>query len=258
MNASKKTIQFTGVASIVLIVATYLITVNIENQLLSINSPWISNNFLLTIIGGAFASMLVVLACEIQKFCTMKASTEAFLFFHATQLYVYLFQMQKNAHDYQNHTEKEINETLFDGPLSQAQNELYSILSADYATFSPRNSIMKEHQIVREKLQKNWQPLFSGNNALKIVILEEKISRVELGKDRTITSGVNKVRAVLATHERRSMNAMEIINAYLKAFEKEDKEKYPWFEIKDSMEQAYVSIFDAWSLERYINGEKEP
>ena len=82
MNASKKTIQFTGVASIVLIVATYLITVNIENQLLSINSPWISNNFLLTIIGGAFASMLVVLACEIKKFCTMKASTEAFLFYH--------------------------------------------------------------------------------------------------------------------------------------------------------------------------------
>ena len=46
--------------SFVFLILTYLTTVNIEGQFISVDSVWISNNFLVTLFGGVFASMLVV------------------------------------------------------------------------------------------------------------------------------------------------------------------------------------------------------
>lgn len=257
MNASKKTIVFTGIASIILMVLTYLVTVNSENHFLSINSRWISNNFLLTVVGGAFASMLVVLACETQKFYAMKASAETFLFYHGTQLYMHLFKMVKNAQDYRMHPEKEIVGNLFDDPLCQAQNEINALFSVDYASFSSKNTILDGHLTIRSKLWKVWSNVTSGKNALQIAILETKITLLEQNQKRPITSGDGKVSAVLTTHEKHVADVMDAVNTFLELFEEEDKKKYQWSETKASMEQSYVSLFDAWSLEKYINGEKK-
>ena len=66
MSTSIKVIHFTKTMSILLGIITYIISLNISYGWFDIK--WISNSFLLTIIGGAFASMLVVLICEIQKY----------------------------------------------------------------------------------------------------------------------------------------------------------------------------------------------
>lgn len=68
MSTSIKVIKFTSILSIIFLVITYLITVNIESRFISLNTIWISNNFLLTVFGGVFASTLVVLFCEINKY----------------------------------------------------------------------------------------------------------------------------------------------------------------------------------------------
>lgn len=252
MNSSKKTIIFTGIASAILVVITYLETVNIENHFLSINSPWISNNFLLTIIGGAFASMLVVLACEIQKFYATKASTKAFLFYHGTQLYIHLFRMLRNAQDYRHHPEQEIVKTLFDDPIDQAEKEKNALLSADYASFSSNNSLLAGYQTICSELWKTWSTVTAGKRALEVAILEVKIALLEQNQKRPITSGDGKVGAVLTTHEKHVADAMEAVNMFLELFEEENMKKYPWSEMKASMEQSYVSLFDAWNLEKYV------
>ena len=56
MSSSVKTIRLTVFLSALLLLLTYLVTVNIEIGLVSINSGWISNNFFLTVFGGAFGS----------------------------------------------------------------------------------------------------------------------------------------------------------------------------------------------------------
>ena len=52
MSSSKKTIFFTACASVVLLVLTYLVTVNIEAGFITINSIWLSNIFFLAFFGG--------------------------------------------------------------------------------------------------------------------------------------------------------------------------------------------------------------
>ena len=86
MKTQIKVIRFVAIMSIVLAAITYLITVNIEVGFINLNTQWLSNNFLLTVCGGAFASMLVVLLCEIQKYFEIKKSTEAIIFKHVRHI----------------------------------------------------------------------------------------------------------------------------------------------------------------------------
>ena len=80
MRTSIKVIKFTSILSFIFLVITYLITINIDGGFVKLNTIWISNNFLLTGFGGMFASTLVVLLCEINKYLIDKKNTENQLF----------------------------------------------------------------------------------------------------------------------------------------------------------------------------------
>ena len=80
MRESIKVIIWCSIVSIVFLILTYAVTVNAEAHFVVLDSVWISNNFLITLFGGIFASMLVVLLCEIQKYLSSKSRTEQYLF----------------------------------------------------------------------------------------------------------------------------------------------------------------------------------
>lgn len=80
MKSCIETVRFTFKLSLLFGVITYLVTVNIETNFLSLNTIWISNNFVLTVCGGIVASFLVVLLSEIQKYFSAKISSESYLF----------------------------------------------------------------------------------------------------------------------------------------------------------------------------------
>lgn len=96
MRGSVKVIKFTAAMSILFLALTYFTTVNIEAHIIEFNTIWLSNNLAPTVFGGAFASMLVVLICEVQKYITAKASMEEYIFYQALYLYRALFLMQQN------------------------------------------------------------------------------------------------------------------------------------------------------------------
>lgn len=68
MTQIKQTIIFLAILGFVFIGIAYAISVNMEIGIWSINSNYISNNFLFTCFSGAFASILVLLATEIYRF----------------------------------------------------------------------------------------------------------------------------------------------------------------------------------------------
>ena len=94
MNTSIKVIKFTTKAAIVLAAITYLISLNIAFGWFDIK--WCSNNFLFTVFGGAFASTLVVLICELQKYQQCKRDTIDFAFNQIGSIYAWLKVMTYN------------------------------------------------------------------------------------------------------------------------------------------------------------------
>lgn len=279
MSTSKKTIQFTAIASIILLIITYLVTVNIETNWLSIDSPWISNNFFLAFFGGAFASMIVVLICEIQKFCSMKKSTEAFLFSHAVLLYMQLYKMQENIVDYEDHPEEEITKSFFDEPLGQVQNELSLIHNTDYTRFSSKNEMLIGYRKLQSDLRSIMPSIFGGKSALEVSIievkkrqLEKRISEIQtamseqntyemlqvITKQNTnvpITAKNPPISDVLAVHKKHCTKAMEYIDAFIILLDKENNGAFNWAEYRESTKNSFPRFFDAWSLQKYLEVE---
>jgi len=124
MSTSIKVIKFTSILSIIFLVITYLITVNIESRFISLNAIWISNNFLLTVFGGVFASTLVVLFCEINKYLIDKKNTENQLFFQTLYLYQSLFLMQHNILDFHSRPDTQIPENVFDNTTQMIKSQV--------------------------------------------------------------------------------------------------------------------------------------
>ena len=61
MKKSIITIKYILLLSVVFLLLTYSISLNDENKWVVLNTPWISHNFAFAIIGGVFASLLVIL-----------------------------------------------------------------------------------------------------------------------------------------------------------------------------------------------------
>ena len=177
MRGSVKVIRFTAAMSIVFLALTYFTTVNIETHIFELNTIWLSNNLALTVFGGVFASMLVVLICEVQKYVTAKASMEEYIFYQALYLYHALFLMQQNISDYQNNTAAIVPDNLFDESIRMIQSEIIALQNVDYAPFRQKNLLLSVHQKFCKGTALNMQPIMRGCNAVRIAINKTKINR---------------------------------------------------------------------------------
>lgn len=63
---------------------------NIELGFYLPDSPWISNNFVFTVLTGVFAGVLVALLLKVRQYRLNKAASEAQIFYDSTILYAQL------------------------------------------------------------------------------------------------------------------------------------------------------------------------
>ena len=252
MSSSKKAIFFTACASVVLLVLTYLVTVNIEAGFITINSIWLSNTFFLAFFGGAFASMVVVLLCEIQKFNTQKRATENYMFNHASILYQCLFQLQQNIIDFQTHPNEEIIKGFEGGLIAQAKNEANVLLGVDYTHLSEKNVMSVGYQKFISSLEQIMYPIYQGESAFLISYNLTRMEQIQNSENRAITSADKRICEVLKVQQKNISDAMKHTDTFLQLIDQECKGNYHWMLRKLAMESTYVSIFEAWSLDKYL------
>lgn len=154
MSTSIKVIRFTAILSTISLVLAYLVSINMELHFIVLDSPIVSNNFCFSVMTGFFASMLIVLVCEIQKYCINKKGTEDYLFSQYGMLYGELLNMrwllQIVDHD---HT-KIVPGQLLVRSMEIIKSQMAAVFSADYSTFHKRNRL----QIVHDEFHENGYP----------------------------------------------------------------------------------------------------
>lgn len=243
MSTSIKLIKFSGIVSIILLVLTYIITVNMEAHFIEYNTIWFSNNFLLTIVGGAYTSMLVVLLCEIHKYFITKSEVEAKLFYQAMYLYLALFLMQQNILDFQNNPNEAISENLLDSNTNKVSAQLYCLKGIEYETLLKNNSIMKAHRKFCNETFSHFFPIEDGVNSLRRAIIEEKIKKIEKGDKSIVTSSDEKVMIFLSKHYVSISFTLEEVNRYLETIDNSCRNKYNWKDNKKLIHSAYINLF---------------
>ena len=90
MSSNKTIIRFLCILAIVSLVLSYIVQLNIELGFYLPDSPWISNDFVFTVLTGVFASVVVALLLEIRQYQLNKAASEARVFYDSTILYAQL------------------------------------------------------------------------------------------------------------------------------------------------------------------------
>lgn len=253
MKSSIEIVKFTFKLSLLFGIITYLITVNIETNFFSLNTIWISNNFVLTICGGIVASFLVVLLSEIQKYLSTKSSSESYLFYHAVYLYSALFLMQQNILDYAKNSNKAIPENLLELRTQMAQSELVALQNTEYITFRSRNPIAVAHQnFCIEVAVKVRSVLDSGIN-LRIAINVAKIDNLKYYQEaRDITSANKTVSSTLIILYRNITSILKEIDKYLLTIDHSCKSRFNWTTMRTAIQENYDSIFKIGNFEDFL------
>lgn len=251
MSTSIKVIKFTSILSTILLIITYLITVNIESNFISLNTIWISNNFLLTVFGGVFASTLVVLFCEINKYFIDKKNTENQLFYQTLYLYQALFLMQHNILDYQSRPDIQIPENVFDNTTHMVKSQVCYLRGVDYSCLKKNNEIEQKLLSFKKETFLKYTAVENGMNLIRCAILEERIDNREQNRSNPdhITSSNTRVAKVLSDQIGNLVPLLEEIGGFLKTIDDNCNNRYDWNKIHEMTQNSYISLFQINSKE---------
>lgn len=244
MKLSINTIKFLVVLSIILLIVTYGIALNGENRWIVLDTPWLSNSFGFAIAGGSFASSLVVLACELQKYQSIKRQTEDYIFGQLFSLYAQVTIIHYNTKRQLNDISSPVPNNLIEEIASRGKMCLTSLTSVEYFTFCKYNAIKKQLIQYRGKGGTRIQLFLQDSVFLKMAINEDMIAMLKQGKDELITSQNTKTHQALKKIFDDSSVVLSLIEKSLGIIDKECKKRYHWSELKRNVircEEYFIS-----------------
>lgn len=232
MKSSINTIKLLAVLSVVLMLVTYSISLNDENRWIVLNTPWLSNSFAFAIIGGSFASSLVVLASELQKYQSIKRQTEDYIFGQLFSLYAQVTIIHYNTKRQLNDMLSPVPSNLIDEIANRGKMCLTSLTSIDYFTFCKHSIIKKQLNQYRGTSGTRIRFFLQNSVFLKMAINEDKIALLKQGRDVPITSDMPKTHQTLEKIFDGSYVVLSFIDKSLGIIDKKCKKRYRWGELK--------------------------
>ena len=231
MRSNIKTIKVTAWVSLLLIVITYLIT--IKGSLGVKKCEFLPDDFLLAVFGGTFASMLVVLICEIAKYTQNRESTETFLFSHLYYLYGHLYVIKKNI-EFMRVKEDRVHKEALTQLIANSEAEMNAILFTDYFPYRKKNAILSEKINYNSKVYPIIQQFLQNCRLLQIAVLTDKIAitQHEMGNNVGTDDNASNVLAKLLDQ---IQEPLSLLDDLLTKIDQLCHERYNWVQIKDDV-----------------------
>ena len=111
-----------------------------DNHFVVADTKWLSNEFLFAIAGGAFASLAIVIVCEVIKYWQLKFATEAALFSNLVNLYGQFLIIRSNCKRALNNHAL-VADNLIQPSSNNAMMFADCINGTDYTPFCQKNKI---------------------------------------------------------------------------------------------------------------------
>ena len=248
METSVKIIKFTTIMSGIFMILTYGVSLNIAHLWFDIE--WLSNNFLLTIFGGIFASMLVVLICEVHKYLLLKREAENQIFYYAGTIFGNLKTIQKDLEKQQkenieanDYFTKYINET----------HEVINILqNLNYVSFCKKNKMWYVYKNMCLWLTTEVFYMLDDGFCYKIAINRDKINNLKtFGVEGQITSKSPYVSKILEIYYPRLLKLIEEMDKYMYMIDKQCNGRYVWDLKKASILKSFEDLSED-VFEKYL------
>ena len=184
MSENVKVIKYTFWLSIIFLMTTYLVSLNIEIGFFIPNMLWLSNSFFLTVFGGMFGSTVVVLICEIKRYFINKRKTEDYFYYHSYYLCTHLLVLYNSLNTILCNADEYPNGNFLNNPKTGAIAELNALLTGDYTTLLEKNLLKTVIDKFRLSDWKIIDEFLRDCDFLKVAILQDKFenSKEELNK----------------------------------------------------------------------------
>lgn len=249
MSSSKHAIIGTAITSVFTLLLTYFASVNFFCD--DFNMPWLSNDLLMAVFGGVFASAFVVMLCEIQKYRMSKSSAEYALYCSATILFSQVVVMQNTL----NRCFKYPEEKMIRGALNNcAQKSLevtQNIVICDYNPLCKKRSILlKALFVFREKEKLIRDILCECHLYYDMAFYNTVISHMQNGEAPDVFGKDDVMRGVSRALISRLGTLKNICDALLMGIDY--KGKYQWNKKKQDIDFESIDSIQALNLEDYI------
>lgn len=245
MKESINTIKYVMLLSVAFLLLTYILSLNEENKWLILNTPWFSNNFAFAISGGAFASLVVILACELQHYLLIKRQTEDYLYSQLFALYTQITIIHYNTKRQINEINAPVPDNLIDEIANRGLLCLNNLASIGYTTIYKNNVI--EEQLIHYKGDNGMRihSFLQNSLFLKMAINEDKLAMLKQGRDEIVKSSSPKTCLTLKKIYKDSSIILKYIENSLESIDKDCRNRYNWKEVKRNVisgEENFVSV----------------
>ena len=250
MSISVNTIKRLLAILIGVLAITYLISLNMENHYIVSNTKWLSNEFLFAIAGGTFASLVVVLVCEIIKYRQLKHATEDALLVYLGSLYGQFLIIRSNCKRVMN-SKVFVSDNLIQSTCDNATIVADSINGIDYTLICNTNKVgdlLNQFKTVKYLTIKNVLINFSY---LKMAIWEDGKVLISQGKQNLVTSDCSNTNKVLNKVISQSTTILTYLDQVITQIDNELENKYQWQNRKQAL-NAYQDNYTSQQLEDYI------
>lgn len=251
MTTSLKTIKQLIWVLLGVFILTYLISLNMENHYVVANVKWLSNNFLFAIAGGAFASLVVVLVCEIIKYRQLKFATEGALFSYMGNLYGQFLIISGNCKRTLNGHDL-VPDNLIQSPCDNAMMLADYINGIDYITFCGKNNVsdvLSKFKTEKYLLLKNVVISFTY---LRIAIREDSKMLLQQGKRDFVTSDCPNVKDALNKVIGQTSTILTYLDQIISQIDDGLDNRYNWYNLRKTL-NTYQDNFENKSLADYMN-----
>lgn len=250
MNTSINTIKRLLWVLLGVFALTYIISLNIENHFVAVNTKWLSNDFLFVIVGGAFASLVIVLVCEYIRYRQLKFATETALFSNLGNLFGQFLIIRSNCkRALNNHTL--VADNLIQPTCNNAMMFADYINGTDYTTFCDKSKI--KDLLVRYKTEKYHIMKFVlfGFVNLQIAIHTDEIELLNQKNNSGVTSDSPNVNKTLKKVIEQTTTILTYLDQIISQFDNEMGNRYHWQDVKQTF-NTYQENFVEQHLDDYL------
>lgn len=176
MSTNLKVIKYTAIVSVVFLIATFFVCLNISYQWFDIK--WMPNEFLLTISGGIFSSTMVVLLCEIQKYLINKRNSENALFDCCTRMLAYFISAKSMLTRLQENKDENIPTGMLNEFQQNVKYQLSFYFNIDYTTCRKEQTLYVAHSEFAKFLIDTVQKVAYDVTYLDIAVITQKLESI--------------------------------------------------------------------------------
>lgn len=251
MSSSVKTIKLTILLSLLFVAITYFVTVNMELGIASLNNGWISNNFFLTIFGGAFGSTIVVLICELHRYWLLKKETELKIYNLLYSILAELIVSNNTIRTYLQNTKLTVPGEALNSSRAKALAAINTLEDVDYQTFSGKTELEMTLAYFFQGSYQSIKHFVSDEQFLNNAVLLDKIDLLEQGDSGKVTVECKNTGKTLSILSETGQNCVNDLKVLLERLDSICNGRFKWAQTKLTIE-SFPTVLPLDEYEKFI------